>query len=55
VGPFVGQVTQEFLNDVDFVNAVELFGAVRLPKKKMYTQWKHFITLQRIPPVHCFS
>jgi len=30
VGPFVGQVTQEFLNEVDFINAVELFGLVRI-------------------------
>ncbi len=31
VGPFVGKVTQEFLNEADFINAVELFdGKVKI-------------------------
>jgi len=30
VGPFVGKVTQTFMNGVEFINAVELFGAAKL-------------------------
>jgi len=30
VGPFVGQVTQRFVDDTRFVNEVELFGALKI-------------------------
>ncbi|CAE8621413.1 unnamed protein product [Polarella glacialis] len=30
VGPFIGSVTQTFVDDLRFVNAVELFGALKV-------------------------
>lgn len=30
VGPFIGKVTQEFVDEINFINAVELFGAFKL-------------------------